>query len=277
MTQTIQETEQVKRRDVLAIDVETTGVDVVNDRIFSFGYCWLGPREDMDQVGELTFNPEVEIPPKIIEMCKVDLSTIARSPLFRDAAEEVYGVLTKAKVLTGFRVMFDIQILWEELYRAGLPWNLNVPIVDSGIIYVKKEPRDLSAAVKHYLKKEHDGAHGARADAVAAAHILVAQRKMYSDLPKEMDKLGKFSSYNPDAVDFAGKLMRDGQGRICYAFGKHKGVPVSAEPSYVEWMQNNNFPTQTLMICAKEIGEGRPRDEAYQADPPDDDDQLPGL
>ena len=43
-------------------------------------------------------------------------------------------------------------------------------------IFHKKEPRDLTAAVRFFLDREHAGAHGAEADVIASIDVLEASR-----------------------------------------------------------------------------------------------------
>ena len=47
-------------------------------------------------------------------------------------------------------------------------------ILDPMRIFHKRESRDLAAALRFYCSKEHEGAHNAEADAVAALLILDA-------------------------------------------------------------------------------------------------------
>jgi len=56
-----------------------------------------------------------------------------------------------------------------EFQRAGLTLPLDgLAIVDPMEIFHAYERRDLSAAVRFYLGRDHDGAHSAATDAVAA-------------------------------------------------------------------------------------------------------------
>ena len=57
------------------------------------------------------------------------------------------------------------------------------------MIFHRKEPRDLTAAVRFYLDRDHEGAHSAEADVTATAEVLDAQLERYSDLPRTVDEL----------------------------------------------------------------------------------------
>ncbi len=54
-----------------------------------------------------------------------------------------------------------------------------------------------------------------------------------------LEELAAFSKIDDkDYVDIAGKLYRDQDGDICFAFGKNRGRKVANEPGYAGWMLN---------------------------------------
>jgi DNA polymerase-3 subunit epsilon len=100
----------------------------------------------------------------------------------------------------------------------------NLRIVDVQRIYHKMEPRNLSAALKFYCGKEHEGAHDALADVEATADVLLAQLERYPDvLQGDVASLGELSGDRQRSPDAAGKLRFDDRGAVCLSFGKYAG------------------------------------------------------
>ena len=56
-------------------------------------------------------------------------------------------------------------------------------------IFHREEPRDLSAAARFYLDREHQEAHTALGDIRTTAAVLAAQIERYPHLPRDMDAL----------------------------------------------------------------------------------------
>lgn len=61
-------------------------------------------------------------------------------------------------------------------------------------------------------------------------------------------------------LDWAGKFTTDENGIPMYAFGKHKGKPISVEPLYLEWMLTANFTHDTKMWCARFLEQWRQKE-----------------
>jgi DNA polymerase-3 subunit epsilon len=145
--------------------------------------------------------------------------------------------------------------------RCGEPFELpGRHIVDAQVIFHRKEPRDLSAAVRFYLSREHLGAHGAEADAAATLDVVLAQLERYTDLEPTVEALAD-ASVRPSSrfVDPDRKLeWRDGEA--CMTFGKHMGKSlrdvVTLDPEYVSWMLASDFP-DGLKVILREAREGR--------------------
>jgi DNA polymerase III subunit epsilon len=136
---------------------------------------------------------------------------------------------------------FDLPFLLAEFRRAGIHFSLaNHAVLDSLQIYHQREPRDLTAAVLHYLDRPHDQAHGALADAYATAAVLDAQLQCYRDLPSQVPEL---HAHLTDA-DLAGKLRRE-EDRLILTFGKHSGTDLLTvahqDPNYLRWLLEQDF------------------------------------
>lgn len=234
-------------RPIAFIDIESTGVDPVKDRIIEFAAVVLyvdGTRSRWSQ----GFNPGIPIPAAATEIHGFSDADVADCPPFADFVKKIAAGL-RGKDIAGYNLRgMDLPMLDEELRRAGLKLELEgVRIIDAFGIFSKKVPRKLEDAVRRYCDREHDGAHGAAADAEATLDVLLGQLKAYPDLEAmKVDELAAYSQISEKRfADVAGKLYTDADGDVCYAFGKHKDQKVKAEPSYAEWMLSKDFPGST--------------------------------
>jgi DNA polymerase III epsilon subunit-like protein len=87
--------------------------------------------------------------------------------------------------------------------------------------------------------------HGALEDAELCADVLEGQIRLHSDLATlSLEELATYSQ--PDGMcDFSGKLYRDGNGEVCYAFGTDKGKVVRLNPGLAKWALARDFPADT--------------------------------
>lgn len=241
------------QRPLAFFDLETTGVRIGRDRIVQVGVVRLLPDGSRESWQSLV-NPEMPIPPEATAVHGIADLDVAFAPRLQDIAEELLGHL-EACDLAGFNVLrFDIPFLAEELHRVGMAWDTSkVRVVDVQRIYHQMERRDLSAAVKFYLDRAHDGAHDALADVEATADVLIAQLARYSELPQDVDQLGLLSGDRQRPPDAAGKLQFDEQGNVCLGFGKYKGWTLESigrnDPGYMQWLMTKaELPGSTLAV-----------------------------
>src|SRR6185503_3095745 len=103
---------------------------------------------------------------------------------------------------------------------------------------------DLTAALKFFCGMEHDNAHQAETDVLAALLVLDAQIEHYQDLPRSVSELHQYMDY-PDIVDPDGKFVRRDDGVIVFAFSDHNGKSVDdvaqSNPGFLEWMLKKDF------------------------------------
>ena len=112
---------------------------------------------------------------------------------------------------------------------------------------MRLERRDLSAAVRFYLERDHEKAHSAQADVLATAEFLDAMLSRYPDLPRAAEDLNVHFK-DPNAVESSGRFVRT-NGEVRFAFGKFKGLPLKVvaqeNPEYLRWMLEQNFFSDT--------------------------------
>lgn len=245
-------------RSLVVYDVETTDPEASTCAIFEYAAVLLRP-DGSRQSYSMRFKPWKPITPEAEEVTGTTNAMVENCPPFKDYAERIWKSLQN-KDLAGFNInRFDVVVLDQELRRAsGDRLKLNPAefrVIDAYGIFSKKHPRDLTAAVKHYLGKDHEGAHGAMADAEATAEIILAQVQAYPDLLEmpfaELADFSRMSEFPP--VDLAGKLYRDAENFVCFSFGKNEGQRVTDQRGYCNWMSEHSFPGSTMMAIEDEL------------------------
>lgn len=245
------------KKPIAIFDLETTGLNVTQDRIVEIAIIKVYPSGE-EEVFHSLVNPEIEIPLEISEIHHIYNEDIKDKPTFKELAEKIVDFIGDAD-LVGFNSnKFDIPVLSEELLRVGNNFDLsNKKFIDTQNIFHKMEQRTLSAAYKFYCEKEIQNAHSALDDSRATWEVLKAQVEKYELLENNVEFLSNFSRAGNTTVDFAGRLALNSKNEVVYNFGKNKGKTIKEvsenEPGYYGWMLNADFPLYTKQCLKKEM------------------------
>ncbi len=230
-------------RPVCVFDLETTGLDVGKDRIVELAVIKLMPDGERIEK-QACFNPEMPIAPEATAVHGITDEMVKDKPTFRQISKSLLAFLQDCDFIGYNCIRFDVPILIEEFYRAGLPHPFtNANVIDAYRIFCKKEERTLAAALKFYCKEELKGAHSAHADTNATLQVILGQLEYYEDLGKEVMGLSDYCR-EEGFVDYNRKIICK-EGEYLYNFGKHKGKRILDEPGYAEWMLKGDFPEDT--------------------------------
>ncbi|AMD85618.1 DNA polymerase-3 subunit epsilon [Capnocytophaga haemolytica] len=238
-------------RPIVFFDLETTGIDIIRDRIVEISILKVYPNGNKESKTWLV-NPMMPIPKQASEVHGITDERVAGEPTFRELAKQIHGMIKDADLAGYNSDRFDIPLLAEEMLRADIDFDLkNRVAVDVQTIFHKMEQRTLSAAYKFYCGKELVNAHSASADTNATYEILKAQLDRYPELENNIKALSEFT-YRKQAVDFAGFIVYNDKGEEVFSFGKHKGRRVedifSEEPGYFGWLLGADFPLYTKKV-----------------------------
>lgn len=227
-------------RPLVFFDLETTGLNPKHDRIIELALIKVTPQGDvLERVRR--FNPGIPIPPEATAVHGITDADVAGEAPFSARARALHDLLDGCD-LAGFNIRrFDLGMLLAELSRCGIRLDLEGRrIVDVQNIFHREEPRDLTAAARFYLGREHEEAHTALGDIRTSAAVLVAQLQRYAHLPRDLDGLHAYcEEYAPITTEVDRWFSGQAEGRV-FRRGKHKGRPLeevaSLEPDYLEWM-----------------------------------------
>lgn len=239
-------------RRLVVFDLETTGTDPASDRIVEISLVRIEP-DGTRELRTERVNPERPIPPQATAVHGIGDDDVRAAPPFRELAPALLEFLGEGD-LAGFNVQrFDVPLLDREFRDCRLDLGVGRRrVLDAMTIFHRKEPRDLGAAVRFYLGREHRDAHSAEADVLATAEILDAQLERYPDLPRSAEELERWCRPAPaDAADRDGKFLWR-EGEVVFSFGKHSGRTLRevarSQGDYLKWILRNDFPAEARRL-----------------------------
>ncbi|MDD6842267.1 MAG: 3'-5' exonuclease [Prevotellaceae bacterium] len=270
------------KKPLVIFDLETTGLDLVRDRIIQISYIKVGV-DGSEKRGDHIINPGIMIPKEVEELTGITNEVVKDKPNFKMLAQSLCNEFEGCD-FAGFNSnRFDIPMLAEEFLRVGINFDFSkCRMIDAQVIFHKMEKRNLAAAYKFYCgrKMEEDfEAHRADQDTEATYRVLQGQLDMYNPetqeeeerrIPNDMDALNEFSKMNNN-VDFAGRIvwseakgpngqpLKDADGNSVmievFNFGKYKDQPVATvlriDPGYYSWIMGSDFTYNTKQVLTR--------------------------
>ncbi len=272
-------------KPLIVFDLETTGLDLVKDRIIQISYIKVSPDDkDGDEERKSFFvNPEKPIPNDVQQLTGITDDTVKDAPTFKQIAKNLAATFTGCDFAGYNSNHFDVPMLAEEFLKAGVDFDFSHSrLIDAQTIFFRHEPRNLSAAYRFFTgrKMEDDfQAHRADEDTEATYRVLQGQLDKYEPgkvedqsqaLINDMDVLAEESRQNNN-VDFAGRMVwepmkgsdgkplldKTGKPRLqeVFNFGKYKGWAVAdvlrRDPGYYNWMQSAEFTLNTKQVLTR--------------------------
>ena len=270
------------KKPLVVFDLETTGLDMVKDRIIQMSYIKVMP-DGSESRKNLYVNPGMPIPEEVVALTGISDEDVKNAPTFKQLAANLQKEFEGCDFAGYNSNRFDVPMLAEEFLRAGIDFDFSkVRLIDAQTIFHKMERRNLAAAYKFYCgrKMEDDfTAHRADEDTEATYRVLMGELDKYAPgvqeepdrvLENDMDSLAEFSKQN-DNVDFAGRIVwkpvigadgkpvLDADGKEqkveVFNFGKYKGRPVAdvlrTDIGYYSWMMGGDFTFNTKQVLTR--------------------------
>lgn len=242
------------KKPIIFFDLETTGVDLKEDRIIEL--CAVKYRPDRTKISlHKYFNPGRPSHPEALKIHGKDDEFLKNFPSFGESLDELFEFFDGCD-LGGYNcIHFDIPILYEEFIRFGKNLNfLNINIIDCYNLLNKYETRKLGDIYKRYFNKELSNAHGAEADIEATIEVFEKQIELYGIGDKSISEISneiRSTSNGEKVIDISG-WFRHKDGVVTFGKGKHKGSPVKDNLNYLKWIwENENLESNSRLVGKK--------------------------
>lgn len=167
----------------LALDTETTGVDVFADRIVEVAAVLVHPDGTVGDTYATIVNPGIEIPTGASDIHGITTARaveegIPTAVALLEVAERIFDHGHAPVVM--FNARFDWPLMLAEAERHDVDFPVFAPVLDPFLVdrmmdRYRKGNRKLVSVAQHYaVELDEADAHGAVADAVAAARVMRA-------------------------------------------------------------------------------------------------------
>ena len=256
-------------RDICFFDIESTGLNVIRDRIIQIAVVKIKVNNPEPEELCMLINPGIPISEEAMRVHGITPKDLANKPTFQQVAQKIYDFIGNCD-MGGYNCnRFDIPMLMEEFARVGLDFHVdNRKVIDVQRIFYKMEPRTLKAAVKFYCGRDFGEAHDALHDVRATIDVLKGQLDRYEGVDEiddegnilgqpvvnDMTKLHDFTN-DLKTIDATQRLKFDDSGNIVFNFGKYQGQIVSkifnTDKNYYHWIMSMEFSHQVKQIVKK--------------------------
>ena len=255
-------------RDLVFFDIESTGLNVMKDRILQIALIKYPKGSSVPEEFSTLINPGIPISEEAYAVHGISNEMVRNKPTFSQLADKIFQFIDNAD-LSGYNSdRFDIPMLMEEFARCGMSFDVDKRnLIDVQKIFYKMEPRTLKAAYKLYCDGDLSDAHDALADTKATVEVLKGQIKKYSDadyvdgdgqvtskpIQNDIKKIAKFLA-DDNNLDVTQRLKLNTSRQVVFNFGKYSGQIVSEvfvqEPNYYHWMMEKDFSAQVKQIIS---------------------------
>lgn len=257
-------------KDICFFDLETTGLNVIRDRIIQIAIIKIRKDDHSRVTYERLINPgPVLISEEAAAVHGITNEMVRNKPVFAEVAQEIYDFIGDAD-LGGYNSnRFDVPLLMEEFSRCGIDFDISKRnTIDVQQIFYKMEPRTLRAAYRYYCDKELVDAHDALADVSATIDVFEKQLDFYegkdlvdengdqidNPIVRDVNALHAFTT-NLKTLDATQRLKYNADGVVVFNFGKYLDQPVAdvfrKEKGYFAWMMSKEFSQQVKNIVQK--------------------------
>jgi DNA polymerase III epsilon subunit-like protein len=164
--------------DLVAVDVETTGLDPEQDRIVEFCFAAVKqPDLGLSTVWTDRVDPQQVIPSAASQVHGITRSDVKQKPGFETYAAGIQEVVEDAAVIA-YNAVFDIRFLHAALQRHGHDgFTETVPVIDPYRVFQEQygEAYSLEDAYHVFTGERPAAAHTADGDVAAAVTVLQHQ------------------------------------------------------------------------------------------------------
>ena len=180
--------QKVHETSFCVLDLETTGLDMVNDVIINIGAVKL-KKGKITKIFEAYTKPPIPIPPLSTEFHGMVDAMFEDKPVIGEVLPEFLQFVGDS-VIVGHHINFDIRMLHrhlKELYNVGIS---NTVWLDTMFLYQMAHEDQVHQPLEHLLEHycvQCDQRHTALGDVVATAKVFV---KIMNELPPSYKTVG---------------------------------------------------------------------------------------
>ncbi len=265
-------------RDLIVLDVEATGINVVRDRIVQLAMIKLFKDGRPSAEFCTLINPGIPISAEAVAVHGITPADLANKPTFHQVAQKIWDFIGDADLAGYNSNRFDVPMLIEEFARVGMDFDIGKRrLIDVQRIFYKMEPRTLRAAYRFYCGKELTDAHDALADVRATWEVLQEQIARYggqdfidedgrcveSPIQNDVQSLHDFTN-DSQFLDVTQRIRLLPDGTPVFNFGKYIGQPVkevfARDKNYYHWILEKEFSSQLKQIVRqlmREVEQGK--------------------
>lgn len=258
-------------RPLFIFDIESTGADPATDRIVQFALNRIEIDGTFSEKSRLV-NPTIPIKAATTAVHGITDSQVENEPTFRSIAKSIHGLMQGCD-LGGYNILsFDIPLLFEEFFRAGIEWDTTAHrVVDGFAVWRAMQPRKLVNAMREFTTMEvaDDDLHDASIDTAVTTGVIFGQLNRWPDVLHSVEEIHKLTrpmieidGEEMERVDLAGVLARRGDGVVVFTHKKVRGIPVIDDRGYANWLLRNDFSQNTKMHLMAALGIPRSAVEA---------------
>ena len=260
-------------RDLVFFDVETTGLNVIRDRIVQLAMVKMHKNGEPAAEMSMLINPGMPISEESMQIHGITPKDLANKPTFSQVAQKIWDFIGNSDLAGYNSNRFDIPMLMEEFARVGMELDVSKRrLIDVQRIFYKMEPRTLRAAYRLYCGRELEDAHDALADVRATLEVFKGQLVAYegkdlldedgnsipAPIKNDIQALHDFTN-DLNFLDATQKLRVQPDGKVIFTFGKYMNQEVKEvlrkEKNYGHWILEKEFSSQVKQIIRQMMKE----------------------
>lgn len=237
-------------------DLETTGIDVLKDRIIEIYALKINGSEKSEL--HHFVNPGIPIPKEASDIHGYTDEFVKDKPLLKEVAAEIYAFF-EGEPLIGYNLKkFDNLILDVELERHGHDFKIDErKVIDVFELWIVMENRSLASALKRFCNETSENLHGAKEDVVVTSKVYAKMLEQFSLTDKSLDEMVEISTKDEDSLCF-GKLKYNENRVLCFNFGKYTGTTITeiakTDMNYLNWITKEaNFESDVKYYIIREL------------------------
>lgn len=244
-------------KNIVCIDVETTGLDPKNDYIIQLAAVKIdGSTLELMDRKQYFIKPQHKyiIDPKAEATHHITKETLENLGVsLKSIAKEFLEFIDNCDYLSYNGNQFDYKFLYKDFALAGYEFPIeDRKFYDSYAMECRFSPRNLSSVYKKYMGVDMQGAHDAASDVLATVDIFREQ------LRTQGVTLNDISNWNENKLLSPDGSIRDAAApgeprRIVFTIGKYKDSEFykvcKEDPSYIRWWVDNVASNYTRKVC----------------------------